>query len=95
MNDPITTAGRRADPRWYAEAERAIAVLSRSRAPFTAATIAAMMDWNVGTPEPRAMGCVVRAAARAGKIKPTGNWRAGQWSRNHGRPQREWVGVKS
>ena len=68
-DDGISRAGRHADPTWRDAAYKAIADLAHGQAAFTTDQVWEQL-YRAGftTPEPRAMGAVMRSAAHAGLI---------------------------
>lgn len=73
---------------WMEDAERTVLAIARRRAEFTADDI-----WATGLcspPEPRALGAVMTAAARAGLIARTGRFQATARAKRHAAPIAIW-----
>lgn len=79
-------AGAPAD--WKTAAEAVLAGLAATGKPFTTDEVWAMLPQP---PEPRALGALMRHAARAGKIRRVG-WRASSRPECHCRPVAMWTG---
>lgn len=83
---------------WYAAALQAIRALAaryaRTGERFTTDDVWEALEARlVNTPEHRAMGAVMRDAARAGTIAPTANYQKSRRPACHARPVRVWVGL--
>lgn len=79
---------------WYEAALRVIRGLAGSGKRFTTDDVwEALEKQLVNTPEHRAMGAVMRDAARAGTIQPTVNYVKSRRPACHARPVRVWVGA--
>lgn len=90
--DAVNQAGLNANQQWIASAAQTVRKLAKLGQPFTTEQV---WEQTKGyTHEPRAMGHVVRAAAKAGIIKPTGRWIETVRVIAHHRPMREWIGVE-
>lgn len=90
----MATAHNAADVRWVKLARWWIEQYAAHGKPFTAEDILnSLADISVDTAERRALGSIMRGAARDGLIRPTGQWKAGTRVQSHSRPNREWVGA--
>lgn len=68
----IDASGIYAQPDWYQAAEQAVAKLARQYSEFTTDDVWRLLRYSgLTTPEPRAMGSVMRGMARAGLIVAT------------------------
>lgn len=77
-----------ADETWVREAERIISLVVRRQRLFTTDDL-----WEAGLPsprEPRALGAVMREAARLGICEATGEYRRSERAACHTRPIRVW-----
>lgn len=84
------------DMAWYATAFRVVRQLGQSGKHFTTDDVWDALDkLPVATPEPRALGAVMRDAKRAGSIQPTNNYAKSRRAACHARPVRVWVGVEN
>lgn len=93
----ITIAGNFADQQWYSEAIAALDVLCKRGEDFTTDELWRLLEGvEVKTLEPRAMGDVIRRAARSHKIFSTGGYRKSIRKECHRRPLAIWrpVGYK-
>jgi hypothetical protein len=87
----LANVDRAADDEWRADADTAIAQLAATGRPFVSDDV-----WEQGlvrVRENRALGARIQAAARAGIIKPTGQFRQTAQVKSHASPRREWIGV--
>lgn len=87
-------AGAAADPFWRAYATRAIKQLAKSGRTFTAADVWAAIGDKAKTAEPRALGAMMKAAARAGVIVQTGEVVMAKAPGANARWTTVWVGVR-
>jgi hypothetical protein len=91
----IDQAAAHADEVWLKTARRVVWWLIQDGQPFTTdecwARLAAL---DVSTHEPRALGAVLRAAARAGLIRASGEYRKTTRPEAHSRPVPVWVPVR-
>lgn len=81
----IDRSGRNADPAWKAAAADAVAWCASNLADFTADDVLERLA-ELGAPPTHnlaALGPVVLAAARAGTITKTGEWRLSRIARRH------------
>lgn len=85
-----------ADAEWIAAAKAVVWALIKLGEPFTSDHIWRGLDERgVGKPrEPRALGAVLRAAAKAGYIQSTGEWFKSERPENHSRPVAVWLPVR-
>ena len=80
-----------ADPQWFDAAMRAVKRLALGRDTFTTDDVWEELQYVSNTThEPRAMGAVMRNAAKTGIITATSGYRTSQRSECHGRPVRVW-----
>lgn len=80
-----------ADPSWYDEAESAVSVLVRRGEDFTTDDIWQLMaHTGLSTPEPRAMGAIIRQFANDQQIVSTGSYRKSTRAECHRRPLAVW-----
>lgn len=86
-------AGRNADPAWLSAALRAVASVARTHGTFTTDDVwQALANAGVDTPDNRAMGAVMRRAAKDGictTVNPP-QYRPSVRQECHGRPVRIW-----
>lgn len=87
----IENARGGACPLWMDCVRLALARLISEGRPFTSESL-----WSMVPPPPfgtdsRAMGAVVRDAAKSGLIEPTGRYVEGKRTASHKRPVREWI----
>lgn len=78
---------------WKRAAAVALRAVARRQATLTSGDVVAHLAEhypNVQTPEPRAMGPVVRRAQTEGLIAPTGQFVNSQNRHDHNRPMRVW-----
>ncbi len=94
--DDITTEAidrveRNADEQWKDEAYKCVRLARVYYAEFTTDTIWKMLE-NIGhtTHEPRAMGAIMRRAAKEGLIEPTGKYLKSRRPECHKRPVMLW-----
>lgn len=84
-----------ADPAWLGVAKRVVWQLVREGEPFTTDDCWVRLSaLGVTTHEPRALGAVIRAAARAGFIRSTGEYRKTSRPEAHSRPIPVWLPVR-
>jgi hypothetical protein len=84
-----------ADDQWLRAARARVEVHAACRQPFTTDEIWADLSRlhpQITTPEPRAMGAVIRAAVKDGLIKATGGYKASERPECHRNPKRIWIG---
>lgn len=95
--EAIARAGAAADSDWKVLARKAIEQLARARETFTTDDVWKLLPADVAeTHEPRALGAIMRAAARDGIIEATDEWTLSEQVSCHRRPKRVWrslVGV--
>jgi hypothetical protein len=91
-NEAIERVEQNTDPNWAHDAQRAISYLARSRPEFTTDDVWEFLHRHgVNAPhEPRALGALMRNAARAGLIKPTDRVRPSDRPECHRNPKRVW-----
>ena len=95
MPDPaksaIARAGRNAHQDWFLTAERAVRIIAREKQTLTSDDVWEWMrDMNVEVREPRAMGAVMKNAARDAVILPINQWECSRRPVAHRRPVRLW-----
>lgn len=83
-----------ADDEWFATALGIVRELAAFREPFTTDEIWFVLEARRGlvTPEPRAMGAVMRSAAANGWVRATDAYRKSVRVECHARPLRVWIG---
>lgn len=86
-----------ADPDWKDYANAAIIETARRFETFTVDQVWVVLDeWAVPRPrEGRAMGPRMIAAAKAGRIVPTGDFRSTEQAKSHGQPRRVYLTGRS
>lgn len=91
----VGRAERNADPRWLTQAHLAIEALCRLRREFTTDDVwDYLAAHQLDTPdEPRAIGAVMRSAARAGLIAPTDRYVNSERPDCHARPIKVWRAI--
>lgn len=90
-NDAIQRVGEHAHPEWLAEARDAVYVVALRLPQFTTDDVwDAMQDVEVTTHEPRALGAVMRAAAKEGICAPSLGYVNSRRRACHLRPLRVW-----
>ncbi len=88
LDDALEQVERAVDRAWLHAARQAVATVVQTGRPFTTSDVWALLD---GTPrEPRVLGPIVRAWAKAGLIRPTGVWVMSDRPEAHRRPERQW-----
>lgn len=95
MNDLTQTAidfaGIFSNSDWYGEAESTVAELVKRGEDFTTDDVWRLMArTGLSTPEPRAMGAVIRQFANDRQIVPTGSYRKSTRVECHCRPLAVW-----
>lgn len=88
----IRQVEQHADPQWLAAALSIIKRLCVHKLYLTSDTVwAGLADAGIPAPrEPRALGAVMRTAAKDGLIEPTGRYVASERVECHGRPIAIW-----
>jgi hypothetical protein len=88
----IETVERNADPIWKTNAKRAVMHLAQTRATFTADDVWRLLDerGEESPREPRAMGAIMTAAAKAGIVEASTQWVESVRPECHRRPVRIW-----
>jgi hypothetical protein len=87
----IDAAGAFANPYWYSQAETAVQKLIHRGAYFTTDDVWELLkDCGYTTPEPRALGAVIRQFAKDKYIIPTGSYRKSVRPECHRRPLAVW-----
>jgi hypothetical protein len=87
----IDSAGAFADPKWYKEAEATVTLLCRRGEDFTTDDVWQLMEHTgLKTPEPRAMGSIMRQLSKERLIVPTGMYRKSLRPACHRRPVAVW-----
>ena len=73
-------------------AQKTLLSLVEARRPFTAEDVLVVCE-EVGavTPEPRALGAVIKQASQNKLIRPTGRWVKSTRAKSHARPMCEWI----
>lgn len=82
-----------ADSDWKDEAYRVVAALAAHRPRFTTDDVWGRLS-GVGTHEPRAMGAIMRQAARDGLIRATSEYQQSGRVACHARPLRVWESLR-
>lgn len=88
----ITRVESNADPHWMASARAELETVARLHDEFSTDAVWERLA-NHDTPlprEPRAMGAIMRKAARDGLIEPTGRYTESSREVNHQRPVMIW-----
>lgn len=81
-----------ANPDWLDTARRIVVVLAHSGRPFTTDDVwDELAKHSTVTHEPRALGAVIRNAARMGLIRSTGTYVKTRRREAHSRPIPEWI----
>lgn len=89
----IDTVEANAHDEWLATADRIVRHLAAVGLPFTTDDVWSRLDARgVTTHEPRALGAVIRKAARRGLIATTGDYRKSVRPECHARPVAVWKG---
>lgn len=78
-------------PTWAAVTRQVVLRLARSGQPFTTDDVWRRVSHP---PEPRALGAVMVALQKAGKIRPRDEWRLSERRECHARPIRVWEGTR-
>jgi hypothetical protein len=89
-DDAIAQVEANADRNWMVAAQAAVAVLAMTHDEFTTDDMWAALREVDGTHEPRAMGAVMRAAARRGLIVKTDRVVNSRRAECHARPVAIW-----
>ena len=89
-NSAIARVAANADDDWKAAAMSAIQKTARELRLLTATDIWQNIPEGVSTHECRAMGALMRQAAKAGYIVATPDWKATGRAVSHNRPMRIW-----
>lgn len=94
-DEGVARAEAHADAEWFELAKRVVYAMSvASTREFTADDVWEVMELrypDATTHEPRAMGAVMRHAARAGWVRSTGRYVPGRRKVGHGHPTRVWA----
>ena len=89
--EAIQRAGEHAHPEWLAEARDAVYIVALRKPQFTTDDVwDAMAEVKVTTHEPRAIGAVMRSAAKEGICAPTLTYLNSRRRACHLRPLRVW-----
>ena len=90
--EAIDRVERNADEEWKRAAHLAVAAAAQRREQFTTDLVVEIMAerGNVSTHEPRAMGAVMRRAARLGVVAATDVYEQSRNPEAHKRPKRVW-----
>lgn len=87
----VYVAGAFADPAWMREARATVEILCRQGEDFTGDDVWELLEGTkVTTPEPRALGAVIRQFSKDGKIFATGAYRKSLRKESHRRPLTVW-----
>lgn len=90
-NNAVNIAGAYANPAWYQEAEATVSILIRQGNDFTTDDVWELLEHTgLRTPEPRALGSIIRFMAKEGLIKATGSYRKSLRKECHRRPLAVW-----
>lgn len=91
----IDAAGAFSNPDWYNQAEIVVQRLIHQGTYFTTDDVWELLkDSGYTTPEPRALGSVIRQFARYKQIIPTGSYRKSTRPECHRRPLAVWRPVQ-
>ena len=88
-DEALARVKEHADKEWKAEAMRAVVRVARERGRFTTDDVWAVLGES-GTHEPRAMGAIMRQAARNGWVRATDEYVRSSRVACHARPLRVW-----
>lgn len=92
LDRTLYAVGAFADRDWYSEANEAVKVLIRRGNAFTTDDVWKLLEHTgLTTPEPRALGSIIRIFAKDKKIKPTGGYVKSMRKESHRRPLAEWI----
>lgn len=86
----IKQATKNANQQWWDAAYATGLMLSKRQPTLISEDIFEAMPPGVGTHEPRAMGGIMRALKKAGRIEPTDQYIKSPSIYGHGRPSRVW-----
>lgn len=87
----VTFAAAFADPTWYRAAEYTVERLIRRGDDFTTDDVWQLMrETGLSTPEPRALGAIIRQATKSRRIISTGTYRKSMRPECHRRPLAVW-----
>lgn len=89
-DEALTRVEANADASWKRHVMRIIHDLAVERRSFTTDDVWARVDPGAGTHEPRAMGAMMRQAAKAGLVRPTDSYVESSRPECHARPVRVW-----
>jgi hypothetical protein len=87
----IYVVGAFADQDWKKEARAAVRILCRTGDDFTGDDVWRLLAGvSASTPEPRALGAIIKEAAKDGLIHATGEYRKSIRKESHRRPLQVW-----
>lgn len=90
-DDAIARSGWNANDRWWAAAREEVILAAIQLPEFTTDVVWRGLDSRgLKTHEPRALGAVMKAMAKAGVIEPTGRWEKSRRPEAHARPVMVW-----
>jgi hypothetical protein len=89
-DEAVTRVGQHADPDWVEQTLDVIYCLAVSRSQITTDDIWQTVGEVAATHEPRALGAVMRQAARLGYVKATDRYVPSARAACHARPVRVW-----
>ena len=92
-DEAIDRVGEAADPEWMDAAHSAAMQLVNTRHEFTTDDVWALIPPGMSTPEPRAMGAVMRALARSGFVRNSQRTARSTRPECHRRPLTIWVSL--
>ncbi len=91
----ITITGNFADPAWYSEATAVVKILCKRDRDFTTDDAWELLDHTgLKTPEPRALGAIIRKLSKDGSILSTGQYKKSIRKECHRRPLAVWRPVR-
>lgn len=91
----IDHAAAYANPDWYQEAEAAVMILVRKGEDFTTDDVWHLLHHTgLKTPEPRAMGSIIRSFAKERFIRDAGYYRKSMRPECHRRPLAVWRPIR-
>ncbi len=89
-DEAVTRVAEHADPDWVEQTLDVIYMLAVSQAELTTDDIWQTVGEVAATHEPRALGAVMRQAARLGYVRPTDRYTPSARPACHARPVRVW-----
>lgn len=90
-DEAVARAEANANERWWMAAREEVILAAIQLPEFTTDTVwIGLNSRGVSTHEPRALGSVMKAMAKAGIIEPTGRWEKSRRPEAHARPVMVW-----